>query len=104
MSNVGGPPTSRSSEEMSDPETIPVPDVVGLTQSEAEAMLTNAGLVVGTVTTASSAKTPVGSVSSASPAAGTLVSSESPVHLEVSSGPAQVAVPDVAGLTQSEAE
>lgn len=93
---------------MPDPETIPVPNVIGSTQAAAEETLKSAGLVVGTVTTASSATTPVGNVSNANPAVGTLVSSGSPVNLEVSSGPAstpaQVLVPDVVGLTRPAAE
>jgi PASTA domain-containing protein/putative Ig domain-containing protein len=104
MTKVGGLPTSRCSKEMSDQATIPVPDVVGLTQPEAEAKLKSAGLVVGSVTRASSATTPVGSVSSAIPATGAPVSPGSSVNLEVSSGLAQVAVPDVVGFTELAAE
>jgi hypothetical protein len=93
---------------MPDSETIAVPDLVGLSQSAAESKLKGAGLVVGTVTTASSTTVPIGSVSSAKPAAGTLVSLGSLVSLEVSGGPtagsAQVAVPNVIGRTRGAAE
>src|SRR5271166_576014 len=82
---------------------IATPNVIGSTQSEAEAKLKSAGLVVGTVTTVASATVPKGTVSSAMPAAGTLVGSGSAVNLEVSSGPAPVAVPDVGGLTRAAA-
>lgn len=89
---------------MPDPETIPVPDIVNLTQSEAEKKLKAAGLVVGNVTTANNTTTQAGSVSSANPIVGTPVSSGSAVNLEVSSGPAQVAMPDVVGFTELAAE
>jgi len=88
---------------MADPASIPVPDVVSLTQQAAEARLTSAGLVLGIVTTANSSTMPAGSVSSANPAAGTLLSPGSSVNLQVSSG-LQVEVPDVSGLTKPAAE
>lgn len=80
---------------MADPQTIPVPDLVNLTQSEAEDRLKNIRLVVGSVTRVSSATKPAGSVLSTNPAAGTNVNPGSAVNLEVSSGPAQVATPTV---------
>jgi beta-lactam-binding protein with PASTA domain len=83
--------------------TSTVPDIVGMTQAAATAAITNAGLVVGTVTTQSSTTVPSGSVISQSPAAATEVVSGSSVSLVVSSGPPQVAVPNVVGLTQSAA-
>ncbi len=83
--------------------TIEVPDLIGLPQSAAEAKLKSAGLVVGTVTTASSGTTPTGNVSSANPAAGSLVSPGSAVNLEVSSG-VSVTVPNVIGRTRGAAE
>jgi hypothetical protein len=88
---------------MPDPDTIAVPNVVGLKKEDAEQMLRGAGLVIGTETTASSAATPVGSVIAANPAPGTQIPRDSAVKLEISSGP-QIAVPDVVGLTQSAAE
>jgi hypothetical protein len=89
---------------MADSGTVSVPNVVGLTQSAAGEMLKSAGLVVGNVTTVSSATTPKGSVSGASPAAGVPVAPGSAVNLEVSRGPAQVAVPNVGGTTQPSAQ
>ena len=64
-----------------------VPNVVGLTQAAATASITNAGLVLGLVTTASSNTVPVGSVISESPLAGTQVNTGSAVNLVVSTGP-----------------
>ena len=60
--------------------------------------------MVGNVTTVSSATIQKDSVSGASPTAGAVVAPGSPVNLEVSSGPAQVAVPSVVGLTRPAAE
>src|SRR4029079_8259562 len=69
----------------------------------ASSAITGAGLTVGTVTTQSSASVPAGSVISSSPSAGTQVTVGSAVNLVVSSGPPQVAVPTVVGLTPAAA-
>ena len=84
--------------------TIAVPDVVGQTQADAEQKLKAAGLTLGTVTKASNATAPAGSITVTNPAAGAPVISGSAVNLEVSSGPAQVTVPSVVGLTRPTAE
>jgi beta-lactam-binding protein with PASTA domain len=83
--------------------SISVPNVVNLAQSAATAAITGAGLVVGAVTTGSSATVPAGSVISQSPIAGTGVSAGSAVALLVSSGPANVTVPNVVNLAQGAA-
>jgi CubicO group peptidase (beta-lactamase class C family) len=67
---------------------VSVPAVVGLTQAAATTAITTAGLVVGTVTSQSSATVPVGSVISQSPAAGTVVTGGSAVNLVVNARPA----------------
>jgi hypothetical protein len=82
---------------------IDVPNVVGQTQAAASTAITTAGLVVGTVTNAASNTVPSGSVISESPVAGTMVDPGSAVNLVVSSGPPQVAVPNVVGQTQAAA-
>jgi beta-lactam-binding protein with PASTA domain len=82
---------------------VVVPNVVGDTQAAATTVISGAGLVVGTVTTASSATVASGNVISESPSAGTTVNSSSAVNLVVSSGPAPVAVPNVVGDTQAAA-
>ncbi len=69
------------------PPPVSVPNVVGLTQAAATASINSAGLVVGTVTTASSNTVPAGEVISEKPVAGTLVTQGSSVNLAVSSGP-----------------
>lgn len=85
---------------MADPGTVSVPNLVSLMQSTAEEMLKGVGLAVGTVTTVNTSTAPKGTVSGASPSPGTLVSPGSAVNLQISTGPTQVAVPDVSGATQ----
>src|SRR5947207_2994372 len=90
---IGSPP----------PPTVLVPNVVGQMQAAATSAITSAGLTVGTVTMQSSTTVASGNVISESPTAGTRVASGSAVSLVVSSGPAQVAVPNVVGQTQAAA-
>jgi beta-lactam-binding protein with PASTA domain len=85
------------------PAQVQVPNVVGLTQAAATTAITNAGLVLGTVTQASSNTVAAGNVISESPVAGTSVNTGSSVNIVVSTGPAQVQVPNVVGLTQAAA-
>jgi beta-lactam-binding protein with PASTA domain len=85
------------------PATVAVPNVVDATQAAATTTITNAGLAVGVVTTASSATVPAGSVISQSPVAGTLVAMGSAVSLVVSSGTGLIAVPNVVNATQAAA-
>ena len=72
--------------------TVSVPNVVGQTQAAATTSLTNAGLTLGTVTTASSPTVPAGSVISQNPVGGTSVPVGSAVNLTVSTGPASTRV------------
>ncbi|MEM9171660.1 MAG: PASTA domain-containing protein, partial [Pseudomonadota bacterium] len=85
------------------PAPVNVPNVVGLSQALATTNITNAGLVVGTVSTQSSNTVPDGDVISQNPASGTSVAAGSSVDLVVSSGPASVTVPNVVGLSQAQA-
>ena len=80
-----------------------VPNVVGATQAAATSAITGAGLVVGTVTTASSSTVTSGDVISETPGASTNVAVGSAVNLTVSTGPALGTVPNVVGLSQSSA-
>jgi beta-lactam-binding protein with PASTA domain len=83
--------------------SIAVPNVVGRTQADAEQAIRNAKLTVGTVTTQSSDTTPEGSVISSNPSAGIPVPRGTVVNLIVSSGPAQVEVLNVIGLSEADA-
>jgi len=78
--------------------TTAVPNVVGLTQAAAGTALTNAGLVAGSVSTASSSVVPAGSVIASNPAAGTQVNLNSAVKLLISSGPGQPPAPNPLSL------
>ena len=84
------------------PAPVAVPDVVGLDQVDATAKLVGAGFTV-TKTLESSSSVPAGRVIRTEPAAGQLQAKTSPVTMVVSSGPKQVTVPDVVGMSQSAA-
>ena len=81
-----------------------VPEVVGLSQSEAEKAITDAGLKVGEVFEIESDTVPKGRVIFQSPPAGQKVNPGSPVDLQVSLGPAQIIVPVLVLLSQADAE
>lgn len=85
-------------------DDISIPNVVGLMQSEAEAVLTSSTLTVGSFSEEYSDSVPEGQVIQQSPVAGTVVSAGSSVVLIVSKGPELVTVPDVVGFTRSAAE
>jgi len=73
---------------------VEVPSLFGLSQSEAEAAIADAGLQVGAVGSDFSDE-PEGTVIAQSPEPGTRVNEGSTVDFAVSAGPATVAVPDV---------
>ena len=73
---------------------VTVPDVVGLSQSNAESAIVAAGLTVGGVTTQNSDTVPAGDVISQDPVAGTSVTIGSGVDIVVSLGPVLVTVPE----------
>ena len=77
-------------------EPIGVPDVRDLPQDQAEQRITDAGLVVGTVTRQRDPSVPEGSVIRTDPTAGNLFRGQS-VALTVSDGPPTVTVPDLTG-------
>jgi beta-lactam-binding protein with PASTA domain len=64
---------------------VAVPDVVGLSQADAQTAIASAGLMVGSVAQAYSATVPAGSVISQNPVAGTFAVPDSAVDLVVSS-------------------
>jgi beta-lactam-binding protein with PASTA domain len=84
------------------PGTTGVPDVKGLTSSQAVHKLTQAGLKPG-VQSRSSATVAQGMVIATEPSQGTEVQAGSPVAVIVSSGPPQVSVPEVTGQSEAEA-
>lgn len=66
------------------PQTVAVPDVVGLTAAAAESALALAHLISGAITGVLDPSIPIGSVATQSPAAGTLVLVGSPVDIGIS--------------------
>jgi serine/threonine-protein kinase len=85
------------------PGTTALPAVEGLTAASAESKLRKAGFKP-TTQEQSSSKVTQGHVVSTDPSAGIVVQVGSPVTVFVSSGPAQVHVPDLTGQTQKAAE
>ena len=81
---------------------VKLPKLEGLKDSDAIKALEAAGLSVGTVTMSTSATVKAGHVISSSPAAGTLLASQTAVNLTVSNG--KINVPDVRGLTTDAAQ
>jgi eukaryotic-like serine/threonine-protein kinase len=82
---------------------VPVPDVTGKTQTEAETLITEAGFVLGDVKEANSADIESGLVIDQTPIAGATAEKESAVGITVSTGPKQVEVPDLVGKPEDEA-
>lgn len=85
------------------PQPLTVPDVVGLTQAEAQAALTGAGFNTGAVVLEYSATVPAGRVMTQNPAAGTPAAPGTAVGLTVSRGAQPVTVPNIVGQTQASA-
>ena len=82
---------------------VTVPDVVGLSQADAESAITGAELAVGAVSHSYHNTVPAGDVISQDPVGGTSVVKGSAVDLLISDGPEMVAVPDVVGMSQADA-
>ncbi|HEY7829125.1 MAG TPA: Stk1 family PASTA domain-containing Ser/Thr kinase [Solirubrobacteraceae bacterium] len=87
----------------SGPGSLALPNVVGQTAAQATAALQAAGLKPTTQSQAST-KVKQGLVISTDPSAGTELQEGSPVTVLVSSGPQQVAVPEVTGSSEAEAK
>lgn len=79
------------------------PDVRGRTRAQADSILGDLGLSVGTATTANSNTVAVNLIISQTPTVGTAVPPSSTVNIVVSLGPVQVTIPNVVGQTQSAA-
>ena len=86
-----------------------VPNVLGMTESDASTALTQAGLKLGDIDQVYSSLGPKGTVTVQAPAAGLKVEAGSAVAVSISQGPkpppspAAVAVPDVTNQAQSQA-
>jgi serine/threonine-protein kinase len=84
------------------PEAVQVPDLRGLTLDEATALLADLDLEVGKITRTDAPDVAEDEVISSDPAGGTDTAPGSKVDLEVGTG--KVEVPNVVGMTQSEAQ
>jgi serine/threonine-protein kinase len=82
--------------------SVAVPNVVGLNQVDAAAQLAKAGFVVKTVQEANDT-VPAGIVLRTDPPANSQLDNGATVTMVVSSGPAPITVPNVEGLTESQA-
>ena len=88
-------------------ESYTVPNVVSLTQSDAEKSILSSGLQLGNVTFEASSSVPLGSVVSQNPKALTAAPANSKVDIVVSSGPESAknaTVPNLYGMSQADAK
>jgi len=81
----------------------PLPDFVGQQIGDAQAAAQQGGFSINQITAANSTQ-PLGTIVRQVPAPGTPITSGEVVQVWVSAGPAQVAVPDVTGMTLNQAE
>ncbi len=86
------------------PQPVAVPDVTGMAQEAARAVITTSGLSVGTVTLEYSDTVVSGEVLMQHPAGGSLALPGDAVALVVSEGPQPVTVPNVLGMKQTAAD
>ncbi len=102
---MNGSVTISSAEDINIPNFVPseanVPNVVGLTEADANTAIVDAGLVVGTITDALSNTVAAGRVISQNPTGGTAAAGGSDVNLVISLG--RPVVPNVVGLTELDA-
>ena len=78
---------------------VPVPSIVGLTQTEAQATLTSAGLTLSVSEQQFSETAPKDTVISSDPESGGEVAEGGTVDAVISQGPERYGVPDVTGMT-----
>ena len=95
-------PSSKVDLVLAGSEPIKVPDVVGLTETQATLNLQNAGLVAGAVTNVATTAVAAGTVVGQTPNAGSVVAKGAAVSLQVSQN--SLAVPNVVGSEQADAE
>jgi eukaryotic-like serine/threonine-protein kinase len=83
--------------------TVPMPEVIGSTFDEARTLLTSQGFTNISAQEEPDDEAPANEVIAQQPTPGTEVAKDTPIVLTVSSGPPVVAIPDVAGLSPTEA-
>ena len=82
---------------------VSIPSVAGLSQSQANSMLQPLGLSADVTATVPSEDIPAGIIISSSPGGGGHIKKGGTVHLTISQGPAQIAVPLLVGLSPADA-
>jgi serine/threonine-protein kinase len=85
-------------------ELVAVPDLIGLTESEAQQRLDGAGLIVGEKKVRRTDRVPPGEVVDQDPVAGNQIQAGGAVDIWVSAAPRLIEVPPLAGLTVEEAQ
>lgn len=80
-----------------------VPEVVGLDEARAFALIGNAELQIGKIERRTTNDPPAGTVISASPEAGSEVPRATPIKLIIARAPEQITVPDLVLMTQTSA-
>jgi serine/threonine-protein kinase len=84
-----------------EPDTVAVPDLQGLTVSQAQSALSDEGLTLGSQLQEPSSEIPSGQIVRSEPAAGEEVEPGTAVDVVVSTGPEMVEVPDVSSACLS---
>jgi serine/threonine-protein kinase len=84
-----------------EPDTVAVPDLEGLTVSQAQSALSDEGLTLGSQLQEPSSEIPSGQIVRSEPAAGEEVEPGTAVDVVVSTGPEMVEVPDVSSACLS---
>lgn len=102
--NDGVQPSGISTVHIIASPEITVPNLTGLSQIDADALIKEKDLTVGQTSTEFSSSVPKGKVISQTPSAGDIVTLETPVNLVISAGIQMVAVPNVIGMTKDEAK
>ena len=86
------------------PKQVDVPDLVGMTQAQAEEALKDVGLVSVAPDTEETTEVDPGLVCDQSIAAGTSVDEGTRVKFTIATAPSTITVPDVCGMTEADAE
>ena len=86
------------------PDTVPVPDVTGVSAAQAGQILEESGLILGNVVEDYSATVPADSIISQDPGVGESLEPGGAVGVTVSLGVEQVEVPEVYGVSVEEAQ
>jgi serine/threonine-protein kinase len=84
-------------------EPVLVPNVIGMSQEDAEAAIEEAGLAVGTVTTRPDTEAPAGEVIEQAPLSGVELPPGTAIDLVVSEGPEEFELPDLSDIEDNEA-